>query len=122
MNTEALPSGRPELVNRLAAQPGLQEAPHGKAQETAAQHKLRQAAGQFESMLLADLWKSMKSTFEDDDGESADPAHGAMDELGMEAMSSAVGKAGGLGIGKLIVQHLEPKIRDSHVGKGAPKS
>ena len=84
--------------------------------ETPAQRKLRQAAGQFESMLLSDLWKSMKSSFDDDDGSSDDAGHSTMDEMGIEAMCSAVGKAGGLGIGKMILRYLEPKVNDSHFG------
>ncbi len=86
--------------------------------ETPAQRKLRQAAGQFESILLSTLWKSMKSSFEDDDTEFSDPAHGTLDDWGIEAMSSAVGKAGGLGIAKLILKHLEPKLGGATVLKG----
>jgi len=70
--------------------------------------KLRKAAGDFESILLASMWKSMKQSFGDSDTESSDPAHGTLEDWGIEIMSSAVGKAGGLGIGKLILKHLEP--------------
>jgi len=70
--------------------------------------KLRKAAGDFESILLASMWKSMKQSFGDSDTESSDPAHGTLEDWGIEIMSSAVGKAGGLGIGNLILKHLEP--------------
>lgn len=72
--------------------------------------KLKKAAGDFESILLASLWKSMKHSFgtEDTDGNS-DPAQGTLDDWGIEIMSGAVGKAGGLGLGKLILEHLDPK-------------
>ena len=72
------------------------------------ERKLRKAAGDFESILLASMWKSMKQSFGDSDTDSSDPAHGTLEDWGIEIMSSAVGKAGGLGIGKLILQHLEP--------------
>ena len=73
------------------------------------QRKLKKAAGDFESILLASMWKSMKQSFGTSDAEGdADPAHGTLEDWGIEIMSSAVGRAGGLGIGKLILKHLEP--------------
>jgi Rod binding domain-containing protein len=96
--------------------------------DTPAGRKLRQAAGEFEGMLLSSLWKSMKSTFSPDDGDSADsadPAHDTLDDMSMQAMSNAVGKAGGLGLGKLILKHLEPMLAASQAqnatdsGKGS---
>lgn len=76
--------------------------------------KLKKAAGDFESILLASMWKSMKQSFGSAEAES-DPAHGTLDDWGIEIMSGAVGKAGGLGIGRLILEHLAPKIVDSDV-------
>ena len=75
-----------------------------------ASHKLHQAAAEFESILLASLWKSMKSSFANSDEESSDPANGTLDDLGVQSMCAAVGKAGGLGLGRLILKHLEPAI------------
>jgi Rod binding domain-containing protein len=75
-----------------------------------ADQKLRKAAGEFESLLLSSLWKSMKSTFAAPESESDDPAHDTWENLGIDSMSSAVGKAGGLGLGKLILKHLEPQL------------
>jgi Rod binding domain-containing protein len=91
---------------------------------TPAGRKLLQAAGEFEGMLLSSLWKSMKSTFPSDD-DSTDPAHDTLDDMGIQAMSNAVGKAGGLGLGKLILKHLEPALAKSqaqnamHSGKAS---
>jgi Rod binding domain-containing protein len=70
--------------------------------------KLRKAAGEFESILLNSLWKSMKETFTDESDPDFDPTLESFNDLGMQAMSSAVGKAGGLGIKNMIIQHLEP--------------
>ena len=81
-----------------------------------AQKKLRAAAGEFESLLLSNLWKSMKSTFASPDEESSDPGHDTFEEMGIQAMSSAMGKAGGLGLGKLILMHLEPELEHSNLG------
>jgi Rod binding domain-containing protein len=81
--------------------------------------RLKQAAGEFEGLLLSNLWKSMKSAFASPDGDSDDPAHETLDDMGVQAMSNAVGKAGGLGLGKLIVNHLAPLIADSQNGNGS---
>jgi Rod binding domain-containing protein len=72
--------------------------------------KLRKAAGEFESMLLNSMWKSMKETFTDQDDQDSDPTLESFDDWGMQAMSNAVGNAGGLGIKNLIIKHLEPTI------------
>ncbi|MGC2816718.1 MAG: rod-binding protein, partial [Candidatus Acidiferrum sp.] len=80
--------------------------------------KLLAAAGEFEGMLLSSLWKSMKSTFATpDDDDSNDPAHDTLEDMGMQAMSNAVGKAGGLGLGKLILKHLEPALEKAESQK-----
>jgi Rod binding domain-containing protein len=81
--------------------------------------KLRKAAGEFESILLESLWKSMKETFSDPDGD-ADPTLKSFDEWGMQAMASAVGNSGGLGIKNMILKYLEPTLSGaSHAGPPA---
>jgi Rod binding domain-containing protein len=74
------------------------------------EQKLRRAAGEFESILLSSFWKSMKESFASSEDDSSDPAHETLEDWGIQAMSDAVGKAGGLGIGKLIIKHLEPQL------------
>ena len=82
--------------------------------------KLRKAAGDFESILLASMWKSMKQSFGTSDSDfDADPAHGTLEDWGIEVMSSAVGRSGGLGIGKLILKHLEPHVQSEHCADSA---
>jgi Rod binding domain-containing protein len=86
--------------------------------------KLRKAAGDFESILLASMWKSMKQSFGTTDSEfGSDPAHGTLEDWGIEVMSSAVGRAGGLGIGKLILKQLEPHVtaEKSSISAHSPK-
>jgi Rod binding domain-containing protein len=85
------------------------------APEPAATQKLRQAAGEFEAMLLSNLWKSMKSSFADSN-DSDDPAHETLDDMGIQAMSSAVGMAGGIGLGELIIKYLESRLPHSQDG------
>jgi Rod binding domain-containing protein len=76
--------------------------------------KLRKAAGEFESILLESLWKSMKETFSDPD-EDADPTLKGFDDWGIQAMASAVGNSGGLGIKNMILKYLEPTLSgDGH--------
>src|SRR5271170_5190826 len=94
------------LLSSSLAAPSAVLSPPGSARqlalslETPAGQRLRKAAGEFEAMLLSNLWKSMKSTFASPDDQSEDPAHETLDDMGIQAMSSAVGKAGGLGLGK----------------------
>ena len=71
--------------------------------------KLRKAAGEFESILLESLWKSMKETFSDPD-EDADPTLKSFDDWGIQGMASAVGNSGGLGIKNMILKYLEPTL------------
>ena len=77
-----------------------------KPSDSAEEQKLKKAAGDFESILLSSMWKSMKKSFGDPKESDSDPASGTMDDLGIEAMSDAVGKSGGLGIGNMIIKHL----------------
>jgi Rod binding domain-containing protein len=87
--------------------------PNTTAANSPAERKLHKAAAEFESLLFSNLWKSMKSSLAASDDDSSDPAHQSLEELGMEAISSAIGQAGGLGIGQLILRHLEPKLTQS---------
>ena len=82
--------------------------------------KLQKASGEFESILLVTLWKSMKETFSDPDNpddKDSDPTLANFDNLGMQAMAGAVGSAGGLGIKGLILKHLEPTLAVGGQGK-----
>jgi Rod binding domain-containing protein len=76
---------------------------------SASSAKLRKAAGEFESMLLENLWKSMKETFTTPEDDS-DPILQSFDDWAIHGMASAVGQAGGLGIKNMIVKYLEPRI------------
>jgi Rod binding domain-containing protein len=73
--------------------------------------KLSQAAGDFESILLASLWKSMKETFNDEGDPDSDPALKSFDDWGIQAIAGTVGSAGALGIKAMIIKSLEPQIQ-----------
>jgi len=80
--------------------------------------KLVKAAGEFESMLLESLWKSMKETFTDPNDPDADPTLQSFDDWGMKSMADAVGNAGGLGIKNMILKYLEPTLHPVDVAPG----
>lgn len=113
MTLPAVSAPIPEFSER-APSPVFQAASHPNSP---AGLKLKKAAAEFESILLASLWKSVKGSFASAD-DSTDPAHDTLDDLGVQSMCSAVGKAGGLGLGKLILKHLEPMLPDSQNGIG----
>jgi Rod binding domain-containing protein len=102
--------GSAAVGTHASATPGSsQTAAATSADNSPDERKLHKAAGDFESILLATLWKGMKEGLGDDQS-SSDPAHGTLEDWGIEIMASAVGRAGGLGIGKLILEHLDPKV------------
>jgi len=72
--------------------------------------KLVKAAGEFESMLLESLWKSMKETFKDPNDPDSDATLQSFDDWGMKSMAESVGNAGGLGIKAMILKYLEPTM------------
>jgi Rod binding domain-containing protein len=103
-----------DLGQAAVAAPKEEQATAGGAEATARklspvqEAKLKKAGAEFESIMLSTFWKSMKGSFADEDEDSTDPAHDTLEDMGVQAMSTAVGKAGGLGLGKLILKHLDP--------------
>jgi Rod binding domain-containing protein len=81
------------------------------------EQKLKKAAGDFESILLASMWRAMKHSFGENTEAESDPAHGMIEDWGIEVMAGAMGRAGGLGIGKLILKHLEPQLDKENLDK-----
>jgi len=115
MNSVSLYIGPGPQLSSPALQRQASSAQAARAKEAAFANspkgrKLRKAAAEFESQLLSSLWKSMKSSFAPDEDDSSDPATQSFADWGINAMCNAVGKAGGLGIGKQIVHALETKM------------
>ncbi|MEO6816000.1 MAG: hypothetical protein ABI177_04810 [Edaphobacter sp.] len=70
--------------------------------------KLAQAAEQFESMLLQEMLKPMRSG-EDSwggDEKSRDSSMDTISSFGTEAMATAIAKGGGLGIAKQVIRQV----------------
>jgi Rod binding domain-containing protein len=112
MGQEALTAQEPAATGvGDAGSPGKKLTPVQEA-------KLKKAGAEFESIMLSTFWKSMKGSFADEDEDSTDPAHETLEDMGIQAMSTAVGKAGGLGLGKLILKHLDPGMGAQPVGQG----
>jgi len=72
--------------------------------------KGEKAARDFEAILLTSLMDSLQKTFS---GAADDPTPGASDYrlMGTQAMASAIADRGGIGIARLILNHLPaPKV------------
>jgi Rod binding domain-containing protein len=83
--------------------------------------KLTKAAGEFESILLESLWKSMKETFADSEDADSDPTLKSFDDWGIQAMAGAVGSSGGLGFKNMIIRYLAPAVTNGEA-RAAPGS
>jgi Rod binding domain-containing protein len=68
--------------------------------------KLRKAASEFEAMLITNWWTSMKDSGMSDGDDSSDPGKSTLDQLGMQAISSAISSGKGFGIGDMLVRGL----------------
>jgi Rod binding domain-containing protein len=100
-------SSPPGAVQNSTALASPAATENSKPTDSAKEAQLKKAGGDFESILLASMWKSMKESFTDPNNPDSDAASGTLNDWGIEVMSGAVGKAGGLGIGKMIVKYLE---------------
>lgn len=76
-------------------------------QDRPSERKLREVAGQFESLLIAQLMSSMRQA----DGGSwlgagEDQAASTMTEMAEQCVAQAIASSGGLGLATLVVQGL----------------
>ncbi len=76
-----------------------------KAPDTPEVRRLRKAAAEFEATLVSSWWSAMKDSGLSGD-EDSDPAKDTLDQLGMQALSSAISSGKGLGIGEMLVRSL----------------
>ena len=81
------------------------------AAETPEHRKLKDAAQQFEGMLLQEMLKPMREHgFGQSDSEDKEDGSGFADTLisfGTESVATAIAKSGGLGIAKRVVEQVE---------------
>ena len=104
----------PNGLQPLASAPA-QQAAADSAQKTAQMAKLQKAAQDFEAILINSLWGSMKegSLSSDDDLQGSS---NSLEQFGMQMVSGALAKAGGLGIAKMIVHALQAKVNAAAQG------
>jgi Rod binding domain-containing protein len=80
--------------------------------------KVRQAAEEFESVLLTQWLEQARQSFTqiagDDDSDSDDPGGDQMLSLGTQSLASAVAKSGGIGIARFLTRHLEGASSELH--------
>jgi Rod binding domain-containing protein len=97
----------PSLSTTLSASSLRGQDASNAAHGPAAVAKLRKAAAEFEAQLLSSWWTTMKQSGMSGEDEDSDPGKDTLDQLGMQAMSSAVANGrGGLGIGDMLVRSL----------------
>jgi Rod binding domain-containing protein len=78
--------------------------------ETGKQSKLADAAQEFESMMLQELLKPLRSSEDDLGGEkNEDSSFDTMSSFGTEAVAKAISKSGGLGIARQVIDHLSAR-------------
>jgi Rod binding domain-containing protein len=98
---------------------GASGTPNAALEDSPTGRKLRKAAGDFEAILLANWWSSMKQSGLPGGEDDSDPGKDTLDQMGLQAMCAAVSKAGGLGIAEMLVRSL---LSNVHGGTPAGKS
>jgi flagellar protein FlgJ len=78
----------------------------GKSADTA---KLKDAAGKFEAMLIAQMLKSARKTDSGGWSGESDQSSSSLMEMGEQQLADMLGAQGGLGIAKMVVTQLGPK-------------
>ncbi|MFZ0798284.1 MAG: hypothetical protein WCA13_06975 [Terriglobales bacterium] len=70
--------------------------------------KNEKAARDFEALLLAPVLDSLQKTFAGDSEDSKTPGASDYRQMGSQALAQAIAARGGIGIGRLILRHLQP--------------
>jgi len=81
-------------------------APGAPAAEKA---KLKDAAGKFEAMLIAQMLKSARKTDSGGWSGEADESTSSMMDMAEQQLADMLGPQGGLGIAQMVVTQLGPK-------------
>lgn len=81
--------------------------------------KLFKDCQKFEALLIANLWSEMQ------DGASlagadSDPSAGTMQGFGIQAASTGLAKAGGVGIARMLYQELAPSLNRGNEPGASP--
>jgi peptidoglycan hydrolase FlgJ len=83
---------------------------HPAAPSSPDKAKLKDAAGKFESMLIAQMLKSARKTDAGGwSGEEADQSTSSIMDMAEQQLADMLGAQGGLGIAQMVVTQLGPK-------------
>ena len=105
-------------TSSLSPGTGASRAHNAALEDSPAAHKLRKAAAEFEAMLLAKWWTSMKESGLSGDDDGTDPGKDTLDQMGVQALCSGVAKAGGVGIAAMLVRSLLSNARGGNFAGG----
>jgi Rod binding domain-containing protein len=72
--------------------------------------RLRRAVADFEGLFLAHMLKSMQNTVGSDKG-GLDAGGNVLQEVGWEKVAESLARKGGLGLGELLYEALEPRLK-----------
>lgn len=81
--------------------------------EAPAHRKLRQAAQEFEGILIGQLMSDFKLGSSSLGGDTPMAGSDTMNSLAIQSLSSALARRGGLGIAQMLVRKLEPRLASS---------
>lgn len=74
--------------------------------------KLKETCQQFESILLAEIWKKMGSSARKISGkEDMDRPFGQMEDLALEMSAEHLSKSGGAGLWKMLYEDMLPQLQ-----------
>lgn len=73
--------------------------------------KLKEACQQFESILVAEIWKKMSSNARKISGKNdMDRPFGQMEDLAVEMSAESLSKSGGVGLWKILYEDMLPQL------------
>jgi len=90
--------------------PGKQKNP---TLESPRAQKLRKSTEEFESFLVTSWWEKMEKSF--GDTQEHPPGFETLSDIGLHAVTLAMAKAGGLGIGRMLYHKLAPALEHTPV-------
>lgn len=92
----------------------------GSVRNSKEAEKLKEACQQFESVLLAEVWKKMDSISRKISGkEDMDRPYGQMEDLALEMSAEQLSKSGGVGLWKILYEDMLPQLEAQQKPKGS---
>lgn len=94
-------------VRSFSSSPSAAGVPHSERGSAKEREKLRESCLQFESLLIAELWKKMASSARKIGGKKdEDRPFGPLEDLSVEMASEYLTKNGGMGLGTVLYDRL----------------